>query len=92
MPHTSSAKKHLRQDEKRRRYNRAIMKGLKKQLRSFEEVAEQGTIEELRTQYNTSAKMLDKAAARKVIHANQASNSAEANSNFVGQKTGPSTT
>jgi small subunit ribosomal protein S20 len=72
MPHTKSAKKSLRQTEKRRLHNRAIKKTLKKQIKSFFEIVETGTAEQLREEYNKTAKKLDKAAAKRVIHPNQA--------------------
>jgi small subunit ribosomal protein S20 len=72
MPHTSSAKKHQRQSEKRRLHNRAVKKALKTQIKRFEQ-AEGGPVEELRKQYNLAAKKLDQAAARRVIHPNLAS-------------------
>jgi small subunit ribosomal protein S20 len=72
MPHTRSAKKNLRKTEKRRLYNRAIKKGIKKQIKQFLEVAAGGTVEDLRKEYNLTAKKLDKAAARHVVHPNLA--------------------
>jgi small subunit ribosomal protein S20 len=71
MPHTKSAKKHQRKSEKRRLHNRAIKKAIKTQIKRFAEAAE-GTVEELRQQYNLAAKKLDKAAAKRVIHPNLA--------------------
>ena len=35
MPHTKSAKKSLRQDQKRRDRNRAVKKGLKAEIKKF---------------------------------------------------------
>ena len=72
MPHTKSAKKRLRQDEKRRLHNRAIKRAIKKQIRSLLEVIETGPVEKMREAYNVTAKKLDKAAAKRVIHANLA--------------------
>jgi small subunit ribosomal protein S20 len=72
MPHTSSAKKHLRQDEKRRLRNRATMKALKTQLKKVEAVSTSGTLEELRKEFTVATRKLDKAAAKRVIHPNLA--------------------
>jgi small subunit ribosomal protein S20 len=72
MPHTKSAKKSLRKSEKRRLHNRATMKTLKKQIKSLLEVVKTGTVEEARAEYNKTAKKLDKAAAKRVIHPNLA--------------------
>lgn len=72
MPHTKSAKKHQRQSEKRRLRNRAIVKSIKTQLKRFQSVAEDGTLEALQAEYNLASKRLDKAAAKRVIHPNLA--------------------
>lgn len=72
MPHTKSAKKNLRQNEKRRLRNRAIMKGVKVQIKKVLEAAKSGTIDTLRKEYNLAAKTLDKAASKCVVHRNLA--------------------
>jgi small subunit ribosomal protein S20 len=72
MPHTRSAKKHLRKNEKRRLRNRAAVKAIKTQLKKVESASASGTVEELRQQYNVAAKKLDMAAAKRVIHPNLA--------------------
>src|SRR5262249_32925456 len=61
MPHTSSAKKRLRQTQKRRTRNRGVMKAIKVQLKRFA-AAVNGPIEALRKEYDLAAKKLDKAA------------------------------
>src|SRR4051794_24179667 len=71
MPHTKSAKKHQRKSEKRRLHNRTVKKALKTQVKRFLE-AQEGPIEKLREEYNLAAKKLDKAAAKRTIHANLA--------------------
>src|SRR2546426_535368 len=65
MPHTSSAKKSLRQTEKRRLRNRAVKKDLKLQLKKVLAAAKSGTPEVLRTEVNTANKKLDRAAAKR---------------------------
>jgi small subunit ribosomal protein S20 len=71
MPHTRSAKKNMRKAEKRRIANRLAKKAIKKQIKTFL-AAVDGPIEALRTEYNVTAKKLDKAAAKRVIHRNLA--------------------
>ena len=71
MPHTRSAKKNLRKTAKRRLHNRTVKKGVKTELKGFQTALE-GPIEELRTQFKLACKKLDKAAAKRVVHANQA--------------------
>jgi small subunit ribosomal protein S20 len=71
MPHTRSAKKNLRKIAKRRLHNRTVKKGVKTELKGFQ-TALDGSVEEVRTQFKLACKKLDKAAAKRVIHANQA--------------------
>lgn len=72
MPHTRSAKKQLRKSERRRVQNRATIKALKTQIKKVYAAAEEGQAEVLRTQYNLTARRLDQAAAKRVIHPNMA--------------------
>lgn len=72
MPHTESAKKRLRQTEKRRRYNRAYKKAIKEQLKKYLEVVKTGTPEQVTAEFKAAVKKLDKAASRRVIHPNKA--------------------
>jgi small subunit ribosomal protein S20 len=72
MPHTKSAKKSLRQDEKRRARNRAVKKALKAQLKKFDGAVTDGTAEQKQAEFIAAVKKLDKAAARRVIHPNAA--------------------
>jgi small subunit ribosomal protein S20 len=72
MPHTSSAKKSLRQTEKRRLRNRAVKKDLKLQIKKVLAAAKGGAPDALRTEVNLAAKKLDRAAAKRVIHRNLA--------------------
>lgn len=72
MPHTKSAKKNLRKSEKRRMHNRSIKKDLKSQIKQVLAVAESGSIDDLKKEYNAVAKKLDKAAAKRTIHRNLA--------------------
>lgn len=72
MPHTKSAKKRLRQNEKRRLHNRAVKKTLKQQIKKFLEVLKTGTSEQVKREYNITAQKLDRAAARRVVHRNLA--------------------
>lgn len=71
MPHTTSAKKHIRKSEKRRRVNRVVKKDIKLSLKSFTDAID-GPLAVLREEYNKAAKQLDKAAARRTIHPNMA--------------------
>lgn len=72
MPHTTSAKKALRQDAKRRDRNKAVKKAVKTVLKKFAATLATGTQEQKQAEYNAAAKQLDKAAAKGVIHRNTA--------------------
>ena len=72
MPHTNSAEKRHRQDEKRRLRNRAAMKALKGQVKKFEAVVNDGSAEVKAAEFKAAVKKLDKAAAKRVIHPNAA--------------------
>jgi small subunit ribosomal protein S20 len=71
MPHTRSAKKNLRKGVKRRLHNRAVKKDLKAQIKKVLAAAA-GPVEELRKEFQTAAKKLDKAAAKRIVHPNLA--------------------
>ena len=71
MPHTRSAKKNMRKTEKRRIANKVAKKAIKKQIKTFVTAAE-GPLDALKVEYNVTAKKLDKAAAKRVIHPNTA--------------------
>jgi small subunit ribosomal protein S20 len=69
MPHTRSAEKSLRQDEKRRFRNRAAKKAIKGQIRSFQTALDGG---DAAAELKAAIRKLDKAAAKRVIHPNAA--------------------
>jgi small subunit ribosomal protein S20 len=72
MPHTPSAKKHVRKSLKRRLHNRAVIKELKLQIKAVQTAAEEGTLDDLNKAYRLAAKKLDKAAAKRIVHPNLA--------------------
>jgi small subunit ribosomal protein S20 len=86
MPHTRSARKNLRKAEKRRLRNRAAKKAIKTQIKKVLAVAQSGTVEDLRKEYNLAAKKLDKAAARRVVHPNLAARKKSQLARLVHQK------
>jgi small subunit ribosomal protein S20 len=86
MPHTKSAKKNMRKAEKRRIANKVAKKAIKKQLKTFAGAAN-GPIDELKKQYNLTAKRLDQAAAKKVIHPNLAARKKAQLAKLVNKKT-----
>lgn len=72
MPHTRSAKKNLRKNDKRRQHNRVGKREIKTLFKHFEDLLKEGTLEQLKEQYNVAAHKIDKAAARRIIHPNMA--------------------
>jgi len=72
MPHTRSAKKQLRKNERRRLHNRSLVKAIRTQVKKVEAAAEGDAVEELRKEFLVATRKLDKAAAKRVIHPNMA--------------------
>lgn len=72
MPNTRSAKKRLRQDQQRRMHNRSIKRSLRTQCRKVREAAAAGNIGLAESEIRKAAKLLDRAAAKRVIHPNSA--------------------
>ncbi len=69
MPHTRSAEKRLRQNEKRRLHNRAVKKTIKGQIKTFLGALNGG---DAAAELKAAIRKLDKAAAKRVIHPNAA--------------------
>lgn len=72
MPNTKGAKKRLRQSVVRRDRNRAQKTRLRHSLRKFREAVAAKNIEEATLLSRATAILLDKAAAKGVIHCNKA--------------------
>ncbi|MHC4777811.1 MAG: 30S ribosomal protein S20 [Planctomycetota bacterium] len=73
MPTTRTAKKRLRQNEKRRTLNRADLARMRTELKKAEGQIDGGKIEEAAKQVGVATKHIDKAAKKNLIHRNQAS-------------------
>ena len=72
MPNTSSAKKALRQNEKRRLRNRTQRSALRTLLKNVRTAAAAGEKETAETAFRLLVKRLDQAAAKHLIHKNKA--------------------
>lgn len=72
MPNTASAKKRLRQSLVRRSRNRAAKSTLKGLVRKVREAVAGGDLQAAEAGFRATAKKLDQAAAKNVIHANAA--------------------
>lgn len=68
MAHSLSAKKRVRQNEKRRTINRARKSQVKTQVKHFEAALSSGDVEAAKEQYRLVVKKLDKTAATSTMH------------------------
>ncbi|MCD4700028.1 MAG: 30S ribosomal protein S20 [Phycisphaerae bacterium] len=68
MAHSNSAKKRIRQNEKRRLINRWRKSAVKDSIRVFDEAMDAGKTDEAATQLKEVYKRLDKTAAKGTIH------------------------
>jgi small subunit ribosomal protein S20 len=73
MPHTKSAKKHLRQSIAICATNRSAKRSLHTQYKKVVEAVEAGDTEKAEAELRAAAKKVDQAAAKKIIHRNAAS-------------------
>ena len=73
MPKIKSAKKALRQNNKRRVINLSIKRNVKKNIREFDDFVAGGNLEEAKNKLPTVFKVLDKAAKTGVIEKNKSS-------------------
>ncbi|MCS7021651.1 MAG: 30S ribosomal protein S20 [Gemmataceae bacterium] len=72
MPHTQSAWKRMRQNERRRRRNRAWYKRIKKQRRATIEAITTSDPKQIQEQWRLTQQLLDRAADKGYIHPNKA--------------------
>lgn len=72
MPNSTSAKKALRQNLKRRQHNRMHRSALRTAIKKCRSAAQAGQHDEARELFRVAAKKLDKAAAKGLIHRNAA--------------------
>lgn len=74
MANIKSQIKRNRQNEKSRLRNKAVKSSLRTSLRQFREAADAGEAEKAQELARVAGRKLDKAAAKGVIHKNQAAN------------------
>ncbi len=72
MPVTKSAKKRMRQTVTRTARNRRVKSTVKTAMRRFEEAIQGGDLELARTRLIAAVRRIDQAAARGVLHKNNA--------------------
>ncbi len=68
MAHSLSAKKRIRQNEKRNTINRARKSQVKTQIKRFETALTQGDVEVASAQFQATVKKLDKVASTSTMH------------------------
>lgn len=72
MPIIKSAKKRVKIAEKRTARNREWKNRLKGAIKSFEKIVAEGNAEEAQAQLKETVQVIDKAAAKGIIHKNNA--------------------
>jgi small subunit ribosomal protein S20 len=72
MPHTPSAAKRLRKNEKRRIRNRIVAKKLKSQRKATDAAIKAGDAAKIAAEAKVTQAMLDRAADKGYIHPNKA--------------------
>ena len=72
MAHSLSAKKRIRQNEKRNARNRWRKDRVKTAVRSFDDAIEEGNLDEAQTLLNKAASVIDKVASTPAMHKNTA--------------------
>lgn len=72
MPNTPSAKKRLRQNDKRRLHNRSAKSSMRTQIRRLREAVQSGDSEKAQAEFRAVQKGIDQAASKKLIHKNAA--------------------
>jgi len=90
MPHTRSAKKNVRKNEQRRQRNRAVKGAIKTHIKKFEQVVAAGPADQVQAEFLVTIRKLDKAAAKRVIHPNQAARKKSQLAKLLQSKSKPS--
>ncbi len=72
MPNIQSAAKRARQNIKREQRNRRVKSLLKTSIRRYEEALQSGDNEDARNKLYDAVRQIDKAAARGILHKNNA--------------------
>ena len=72
MPHSLSAKKRTRQNERRRQRNRAIKRRIRTTQRHFREALNAGDLNAAQAQFRMAERLLHRAAGNGPLHRNTA--------------------
>ena len=85
MANIKSQMKRIKTNEKARLRNKSVKSSLKTAIRKYREAAEAGDVATATERMRDASRMLDKAASKGVIHANQAANRKSAMAKRVSQ-------
>ena len=72
MPHTPSAKKRLKQSQRRKARNRSVKAELRTEIKQVRAAVAAGKLDDAKKELVTAQEKLDRAATRGVIHKNKA--------------------
>ena len=72
MPHSLSAQKRVRQNEAARARNRWRLRTMRDSVKEFRDKIAHGSVEDATKAFRTVSQIVDKTAAKGVIHKNQA--------------------
>lgn len=72
MAHSISARKRVRQNENARARNRWRLRAMRESVKAFRDKLTHGSVEDATTAMRSCAKLVDRTAAKGVIHKNQA--------------------
>ncbi|HLP84505.1 MAG TPA: 30S ribosomal protein S20 [Phycisphaerales bacterium] len=72
MAHSRTAKKAVRQNETRRELNRWRLKTMRTAMKEFNEALLHGTADKAKEEFLKCQKVIDRTAAKGIIHKNQA--------------------
>ena len=92
MANIKSQLKRIKTNEKARLRNKSVKSSLKTSVRKFREAVDAGDAATAGAAMQSASKMLDKAASKGVIHANQAANRKSAMAKRQAKLVGSSTT
>jgi len=70
MPNTKSAKKRLKQDNRRRDTNRSTKRAIRTECKKVLAAVSAGDVAQAEVELRSATKMVDQAAAKQVIHRN----------------------
>lgn len=83
MPIIKAAIKHLRKSEKQRKVNRATKERLHQTMKTLKKLAAEKKFDEARSKLPEATSLIDKAAKRNIIHANNAARKKSALSHLL---------